>query len=306
MLYLEMEAFRRAQYTILENGRELEKRLFAYYFMDGPANNVVEEIAGYQNVDGGFGNAIEPDFRLPASSPMATSVAFQHLIHFDDLPLAKGVISKAIAYLDNTYISEREGWFAVPKTVNDYPHAPWWEFDEEKGMCAIDANWGNPTAEIIGYLQRYSEFTSLDVDRLIGKAIEYLESKSEFSSFHEIFCFMRLYNLLDKKMATRLRPKLSEAVCSLISKDQEEWRTEYVARPLDFVSSPDEFYCIDRELIEDNIEYYIKELQTYGKIKPTWSKSFYDGEMSTAWDEWVAIITLRVLLILKSFGRIIL
>lgn len=306
MLYLEMEAFRRAQYTILENGRELEKRLFAYYFMDGPANNVVEEIAGYQNVDGGFGNAIEPDFRLPASSPVATTVALQHLIHFDDLPLAKGVISKAIAYLDNTYISEREGWFAVPKTVNDYPHAPWWEFDEEKGMCAIDANWGNPTAEIIGYLQRYREFTSLDVDRLIGKAIEYLESKSEFSSFHEIFCFMRLYNLLDKKMATSLRPKLSEAVCSLISKDQEEWRTEYVARPLDFVSSPDEFYCIDRELIEDNIEYYIKELQTYGKIKPTWSKSFYDGEMSTAWDEWVAIITLRVLLILKSFGRIIL
>jgi hypothetical protein len=306
MLYLEMEAFRRAQYTILENGRELEKRLFAYYFMDGPANNVVEEIAGYQNVDGGFGNAIEPDFRLPASSPVATTVALQHLIHFDDLPLAKGVISKAIAYLDNTYISEREGWFAVPKTVNDYPHAPWWEFDEEKGMCAIDANWGNPTAEIIGYLQRYREFTSLDVDRLIGKAIEYLESKSEFSSFHEIFCFMRLYNLLDKKMATSLRPKLSEAVCSLISKDQEEWRTEYVAMPLDFVSSPDEFYCIDRELIEDNIEYYIKELQTYGKIKPTWSKSFYDGEMSTAWDEWVAIITLRVLLILKSFGRIIL
>jgi len=306
MLYLEMETFRRAQYTILENGRELEKRLFAYYFMDGSANNVVEEIAGYQNVDGGFGNAMEPDFRLPASSPMATSVALQHLIHFDDLPLAKGVISKAIAYLDNTYVSEREGWFAVPKTVNDYPHAPWWEFDEEKGMCAIDANWGNPTAEIIGYLQRYREFTSLDVDRLIGKAIEYLESKSEFSSFHEIFCFMRLYNLLDKKMATSLRPKLSEAICSLISKDQEEWRTEYVARPLDFVSSPDEFFCINRELIEDNIEYYIKELQTYGKIKPTWSKSFYDGEMSTAWDEWVAIITLRVLLILKSFGRILL
>jgi len=306
MLYLEMETFRRAQYTILENGRELEKRLFAYYFMDGSANNVVEEIAGYQNVDGGFGNAMEPDFRLPASSPMATSVALQHLIHFDDLPLAKGVISKAIAYLDNTYVSEREGWFAVPRTVNDYPHAPWWEFDEEKGMCAIDANWGNPTAEIIGYLQRYREFTSLDVDRLIGKAIEYLESKSEFSSFHEIFCFMRLYNLLDRKMATSLRPKLSEAICSLISKDQEEWRTEYVARPLDFVSSPDEFFCIKRELIEDNIEYYIKELQTYGKIKPTWSKSFYDGEMSTAWDEWVAIITLRVLLILKSFGRIIL
>ena len=64
MLYLEREPFRRAQYTILENGRELEKRLFAYYFMDGPANSVVEEIAGYQNSDGGFGNAIEPDKAL--------------------------------------------------------------------------------------------------------------------------------------------------------------------------------------------------------------------------------------------------
>ncbi|HNS76927.1 MAG TPA: hypothetical protein PKI56_11595, partial [Mesotoga prima] len=190
MLYLEKEPFRRAQYTILENGRELEKRLFAYYFMDGPANIVVEEIASYQNVDGGFGNAIEPDFRLPASSPMATSVALQHLVHFDDLPLAKGVISKAIAYLDNTYVSERKGWFAVPRTVNDYPHAPWWGCDEEKEICAIDANWGNPTAEIIGYLTRYREFTNLDVDELISQATRYLESMNTFTSFHEILCFV--------------------------------------------------------------------------------------------------------------------
>ncbi|WP_333640115.1 hypothetical protein [Mesotoga prima] len=306
MLYLEKEPFRRAQYTILENGRELEKRLFAYYFMDGPANIVVEEIAGYQNVDGGFGNAIEPDFRLPASSPMATSVALQHLVHFDDLPLAKGVISKAIAYLDNTYVSERKGWFAVPRTVNDYPHAPWWGCDEEKEICAIDANWGNPTAEIIGYLTRYREFTNLDVDELISQATRYLESMNTFTSFHEILCFVRLYRLLDEKTAASLRPKLSEAVCNLISKDEEEWRTEYVAKPLDFVTSPEEFFCVDRELIEKNIEYYINELHTHGKIKPTWSKSFYDGEMSRAWDEWVAIITLRVLLILKSFGRILL
>ncbi|PNS39559.1 hypothetical protein [Mesotoga sp. B105.6.4] len=306
MLYLEKEPLRRAQYFILESGRELERRLFAYHFMDGPANDVVEEIAGYQNLDGGFGNGIEPDFRLPASSPMATSIALQYLRDFDEVPLAKGIISKSIEYLDNTYVPERKGWFAVPKAVNDHPHAPWWEYDEEKGMCAIDANWGNPTAELIGYLHRYREYTSLDTDMLILKAIEYLQSKDEFGSFHEVFCFVRLYRQLEEETAAKLMPKLSEAVCSLVSKDEEEWRTEYVAKPLDFVSSPDEFFCIDQNLIEENIEYYIREFQTHGKVKPTWSKSFYDGEMAKSWDEWVAIITLRALTVLKSFGRIVL
>ncbi len=68
----------------------------------------------------------------------------------------------------------------------------------------------------------------------------------------------------------------------------------------------DEFFCIDQNLIEENIEYYIREFQTHGKVKPTWSKSFYDGEMAKSWDEWVAIITLRALTVLKSFGRIVL
>ena len=33
----------------------------------------------FQNDDGGFGRALEPDFRLPASSAIATAVGFQYL-----------------------------------------------------------------------------------------------------------------------------------------------------------------------------------------------------------------------------------
>ena len=60
--------FSRAREYIKENGRQLDRRLFAYHFEDGPAAGVTDALARYQNHDGGFGNALEPDLRTPASS----------------------------------------------------------------------------------------------------------------------------------------------------------------------------------------------------------------------------------------------
>jgi len=307
LLVLRKEDLWKIKYFMQDYGRDLEEKLFSYLYEDDSGEKVIEELSRYQNEDGGFGNALEPDFRLPYSSPMATSVAFQIITKLDyDSTAKREMISRAVEYLEKTFIPGRMGWLSVPESVNDFPHAPWWHFDSEKGMSSIDINWGNPTAEIIGYLHRYREYTSLNVDALIEKAIEYLNGMKEFGSFHEIFCFERLHHQLDMERAGRLEDKIVQAVNSLTCCDEDEWKSEYTARPLDFATGPDRTFGIDGALIEKNLDCYVQTLQSNGRIKPTWSKSIYDGDLAPAWDEWVAILTLRVLETLKNFGRIVL
>ena len=74
---LSNENFEKAQQFIHNNARALDVCLFEYEFAGGTAVSVLNALTAYQNEDGGFGNAIEPDFRLPDSSPMATKVSIQ-------------------------------------------------------------------------------------------------------------------------------------------------------------------------------------------------------------------------------------
>ncbi|MCP4429330.1 MAG: hypothetical protein GY803_33015, partial [Chloroflexi bacterium] len=64
--------FEKAVTFIHSQARELDKQLLAFHFEGGTVVSVLNALSHYQNEDGGFGNAIESDFRLKASSPMAT------------------------------------------------------------------------------------------------------------------------------------------------------------------------------------------------------------------------------------------
>ena len=48
-------------------------------FAGGPAEPVATALAAYQNADGGFGHALEPDLRCPGSQPAATLYALEML-----------------------------------------------------------------------------------------------------------------------------------------------------------------------------------------------------------------------------------
>ena len=83
MKQLTQEAFARARAFIREHARPLERATFAYEFEDGSVDAIFEALASFQNTDGGFGNAMEPDFRLPDSSVLATTVGLQVLREYN-------------------------------------------------------------------------------------------------------------------------------------------------------------------------------------------------------------------------------
>lgn len=290
---------------LLEKGRLIDNQLFSYYFKNGSTIDVIKALKVYQNKDGGFGQGLEPDFRMPNSSPLDTSIGLSILKEFDEHKLAKPMINRAIRYLESTFDKNRKGWFAVPKEVNDYPHTPWWNYDEDQEMTVIDNNWGNPTAELIGYLYKYRKFVDkLDVDQLVDTAVEYINNKEEFNSENELFCYVELYKVLPEKYKEKIKDSISLGISKVIEYDRNKW-TEYVPLPLDFISKPDDYWFgIKIEKVEENLDFYVELIEENTIIDPPWGKDYYKEGLKRSYNNWKGILTLDILKKLDNFDRI--
>lgn len=305
MQKLSKEAFNEIRDYMNKEVRPLEKAIFNYYFNDSNDEDILDMLEKFQNPDGGFGQGIEPDFKLVESSPMGTSIGLRYLNFLSNSGRAQKMIAKAIEYLESTFDSERNGWYSVPSIVNNYPHAPWWDYRDDIGMTVIDYSWGNPTAELIGYLYKYREYlTKLDVFSLINYAIDNLNKRTEFNSEHEIFCYIRMSNTIDKELSTQIEDTLKLAISQLINVNEDEW-TEYVPTPLKFIEfDSDNFFGIDIKFINKNLDYLIANLDENKKILPTWEWNDYLDEWEIARTEWMGNLTLKGLLSLKKFNRL--
>ena len=285
--------------------RPLENSIFNYYFNHRSSEDILDSLEAFQNSDGGFGRGIEPDFKLMDSSPMATSIGLRHLSIIDNNDRAKKMIARAVEYLETAFNSNRKGWYSVPRNVNEYPHAPWWEFRDDICMTVIDYSWGNPTAELIGYLYTYKEYlNNLDIYSLIKYAITNLNERSEFKSEHEIYSYIRLYNALDNKFSSQIEDVLKLAVSQLVNTNESEW-VDYVPTPLKFIEMGSKnFFGIEPEVIDQNLDYLIDTLEEHGKILTAWQWDKYPEEWEISKNEWMGILTLGALLSLSKFNRI--
>ena len=112
----------RAEAFMWKNARLLERRLFEFHFMDGSPSAVVDALRPYQNADGGFGNALEPDIRCPDSQPVPVQHALKILstVGFDG-----AMVEDACDYLLTITTSEGGVPWLLPSAL-EYPRAPWW------------------------------------------------------------------------------------------------------------------------------------------------------------------------------------
>jgi hypothetical protein len=290
---------------INKEARPLEKALFNYYFNDSSQDEILNSLETFQNLDGGFGNGIEPDFQLKDSSPMATSIGLRHLSKIDNNDKAKIMIIQAIEYLEKSFDENRKGWYSVPCSVNNYPHAPWWEFKKDINKTVIDYSWGNPTVELIGYLYKYKDYLKhIDIYSLVNYAITTLNETSEFKSEHEIFCYIRMYNVVEEEFSIQMEDKLKIAVSQLINTNEVEW-VNYVPSPLKFLETECEnLFGIESKFIDKNLDYLITRFEEYGKILPEWQWGTYLEDWEISKIQWTGILTLEALLSLHKFHRI--
>jgi len=287
--------------------RPLEKSIFNYYFNGSSSEPILDSLVEFQNPDGGFGGGIEPDFKLTESSPMATSIGLRHLSAIDNNDRAQKMIIRAVEYLESTFDSSRKGWYSVPSSVNKYPHAPWWEFRKDINMTVIDYSWGNPTAELIGYLYKYKEYlNNLDIYSLINYAITNLNERTDFKSEHEIYCYIRMYNTLGSEFSNQIEDVLKLAVSQLVNINEAEW-INYVPTPLKFIEIDSVNYLgLERKLIDLNLDYLLDRLTADGKILPSWQWDKYLEQWEISKVEWMGVLTLEALLSLHKFNEVFL
>lgn len=280
--------------------RPLERALYAYHFSGGTAAEVLAALSNFQNADGGFGHGLEADIRLPASSVIATSLAFQKLRAMGaeaDHPL----VVNGCRYLRDQYKPATANWDIIPPNVDDAPHAPWWVY----GGGLSESKY-NPHAEILGYLYDYSEHFPADMrEQVTNSILAHLES-SGIDDMHDLFCVIRLYETktLPETIKARLLALLKIAAEKLVSRDPASW-AGYGLAPLGVVSSPDSpFAPLFKDELDANLDFVIDQRNAAGYWEPNWTW----GDDSVAWEEakkeWSGVITLNNLVTLKTFGRL--
>ncbi len=305
MKRLSQAAFQRAMAFVEEQGRDLDRALLAYHFAGGPAEEVLSALAAYQNDDGGFGHGLEPDLRTPASSVIATTVAFQNFRSLH-VPAEHPIVRNALTYLLEAYDESRQVWPIIPPEVESAPHAPWWDY------ASSEASFGgfliNPRVEIVGYLHDYSDAVPAELLETVTTAVfEHLEGLPDEVEMHDIICFVSFAETesLPQSYRDRVWAKLAKAAEHGVAREPEQL-TGYVLKPLYLVSSPDSPLAVGlADEVAMNLDFEIDQQGEDG----AWSPSFSWGDQHPeAWEiakrEWQARMTLKNLRVLRDFGRI--
>lgn len=295
---------------MVRHARGLEHARFKFNFESGNKNEVMAELAKFQKDDGGFGHGIEPDFWTPHSSPMATWAAGEILNEIaadKEEPLVKGMLS----YLLKTIDADTGMWPSVVPEINDYPHAPWWHWNEN-----AQANWSfNPGAELAAFLVKWSKEGSLAAEagwNAISKAVDHLMGVKEMdrhqiNNYQQLVKLMQPYeSLLNKKLKFPLKEVSSHVInlaAECIETDPQAWKNGYKPLPLDFIESPrDELYKRTEQLANQNIAYYLEELSDEGVSDLSWEWGHDRENFEIARKHWKGILLVERFKKLKQFG----
>ena len=297
MKYLNNKSFTKAKKWIEENGRPLEKTHLGFYFGGADLGGVLIALKKFQNKNGGFGHALEPDLRMPDSSVLATSIAFQILKSLPVEQSSSEIVFPAIQFLLRNYDSGQMSWRIIPESAENSPHAPWWDQTGEKDK--FSGFHLNPTAEILGYLP---EFNSILGERVLSE----LRNLKEIE-MHDFLCCKRLSEsmILSKNFRKNLILELDRLLGTCVVTDSSKWNG-YGLRPLQVADSPDSIFIDELQAsIKANLDYEIDTQNENGTWQPTWSwGDKFPDDWEKAKKEWTGIITLEKLIQLKRFGRI--
>lgn len=143
------EVYLKARGFIYRNARPLDLARFRFHFEAGKKEDVLSVLSYYQNADGGFGHALEPDAWNPASSPIQTWAATEILREIEFFDGGCSLIKGILDYLENTPYFDGHFWANIIPSNNLHPHAPWWR----KGEDAPHDDY-NPTAALAGFILR--------------------------------------------------------------------------------------------------------------------------------------------------------
>jgi hypothetical protein len=292
-----------AERFIWLTARLLDRHRFAYLFEGGSADAVVAALRPYQNLDGGFGNALEPDGRGAGSQPVHVLAALQTLDEVGRCsdPMVRG----AVDYLAAVTCANGGVPVALPSIRND-PRAPWWDFegDEPPGSLL-------PTAGIVGALL-HSRFEHPWVESATRFCWEGIESLEQTHPYEVEACVAFLDHAPEHARAEAEVDRIGRLVrdAGFVQLDPDSSDTVVMSPgyapgevhgPLDYASAPSSLarrWFSDRE-----IDRALDALSAAQGEDGGWYFNWRAWNPATTL-EWRGFVTIRALSTLRAYGRL--
>lgn len=296
-----MSSYSEVARFIHTQARPLEAALFSLAFENGERTPAIHHLAAFQNDDGGFGHGLEPDMRLPGSSVIATTIAFQH---FRTLGLtdADPMVQRASAYLVATFDAERSSWPIMPPNVDDAPHAPWWQYGG--GLSQSPAN---PTAEILGFLHEFPAGFRDDLrEQVRAHMLAYLTQIEGKADMHEMICFVALLEnpAISEAFRADILPLVIALAKATVERDPAGWQA-YGLPPLALIQ--DSHSALARtfaDVLPANLDDMTSQRTPGGGWLPNWDWGHSPEVWALAKRDWTGVQTLTNLKKLRAFGRL--
>jgi len=280
-----------AEQFVWLNARLIDRLRFACLFRGGAREKVLAALAPYQNDDGGFGNALEPDLRGPISQPQPVEVALRIR---DEVDAFSGpMVARALDYL--VTVTSRDGGvpFVLP-SVRPYPRAPWWQApDDPPGGL-------NPTAAIAGLLHKHKTDHPW-----LGPATEFcwsgIQSLQTTDPYEARAVTVFLDHVPDRARAEAAFERVGRMILDqeLVALDPEA--PGEVHSPVDFAPDPDTLArrLFADELFERHLDHLVDSQQEDGGRHDHWQ--IWTKVTDPEWRGWMTVHTLRRL---HAHGRL--
>ena len=302
-----MNVLEKSQNFIYKNARPLDRARWDFLFVGASSQNVLECLSAFQNPDGGFAHALEPDCWNVNSTPLQTWVATRILreVHLDDKnhPLIQSIIRYLLSgheFNGHTW----NGLNTVPSN-NDYPHAPWWSFTKTHETSY------NPTASLAGFILAYTSEGTPEHElarKIAQEAYDSLKKRYPLDSMHEVACFVELYEYLKECNITQVidldefKGLLHQQVDTILTRKTDTWNTDYVCKPSLFIKNKaSDFYLGNKEICAFELEFIKQTQRADGTWDVTWSWDAYPEQWAISKNWWKSDIIIRNLAYLRAF-----
>lgn len=291
----------KAKEFIRKNARPVELAEFKCHFEKGSGAELVRALAEYQNPDGGFGRALEPDNWNPASTPIATNDAVKRLFEAGVLKEAGALTGGMVRYLTSgdSFDRERRRWLFAIDSNKDYPHAIWWENKDS------DIPGWNPTVSLAAFL------VCMDAPgpwrELVREAFRDLTKED---GGDDLKCYILAWNLLKSYNVEGVigfedtRAAIQAALSRSICRETEKYGVEYVTTPSWFFQQESPFlYDGVQPLIRAELEALDKLQMEDGGFDISWKwYTPYPEEFEQARAWWRPRVTMEKLWFYEQFG----
>jgi hypothetical protein len=287
----------------------VDRARFAFHFEHGPPSAVVQALAAFQNEDGGFGHALEPDLRTPASSAIATATGLA-ILREVGRAAAQPLLADIVRYLLDTYDHQRQVWPIVPPAVENAPHAPWWAYAESE--TTFDAFRINPRAALLGHLYHLVAGQEAVAGLLVAAGESLWRHVDGVSAqelgMHDLLALLELAaaDNVPETLRQPLVDKLRRAAGQAVETDPAGW-AEYTLRPLQVAPTPDSLLApaVDRAAVDANLDYLIDGQTDDGSWDLAWSWGFVDeAAWARAERDWKGFHAVDLLRTLAAYGRL--